>query len=255
MKVLGEIILYYGAPFLSAAVESIYDQVDKIVILYSPKPSQGHSTTLQCPDTREDLMACVMEFKDKIMWVEGDWGNEGDHVNAISHYTEGYDWVWRSDADEVVPPGMVAEMIRQAEAYQDPDSPNDRLCIYKHHCVPFVHFWRSFSRVCRDGQQPMRLTRVNGGEGSVYLDSQDGKWVVLHFGYAQPTKYLEFKLTVSGHKDEFRPGWLENVWLKNDGVNCHPVMFEGHWNAVDFDKTTMPLVLKRHKYYNSEVIE
>jgi hypothetical protein len=209
-----------------------------------------------------------MEFKDKIMWVEGDWGNEADHVNAISHYTEGYDWVWRSDADEVVPPGMVAEMIRQAECAKKlaryTSNPVDNTgpyletmnpFKYKHHCVPFMHFWRSFSRVCRDGQMPMRLTRVNGGEGQVYLDSQDGKWFVAHFGYAQPTKYLEFKLTVSGHKDEFRPNWLKDVWEKNDGVNCHPVMYEGHWNAVGFDKTTLPLVLKRHKYYGCEVIE
>lgn len=244
MKILGELILHYAAPYLQAALESVSEQVDHIVILYAEKPSQGYQPNILCPDSREDLRKIAEPFGDKITWVDGQWHHEGEHCDAIADYMDGYDFVFRFDGDEVIPPGFVAEMIHQANETN-----------HKNYCVPFVHFWRSFNWACRDGQMPVRLHRINGGEGQRYLDSKDGKWFVYHFGYAQPTKYIEYKLQCSAHRPEFRPDWFEKKWLANAKDDVHPVCFPDHWNAEPFDKSTMPEVLKRHPYYNAEVIE
>jgi hypothetical protein len=71
MKVLGYCILHYGRPYLGYAVQSLLDQVDDILILYTDKPSQGFQSTIPCPDSEEDLQAEVMPFMDRITWGQG----------------------------------------------------------------------------------------------------------------------------------------------------------------------------------------
>lgn len=252
MKVLGNMILHQGKPYLRYAIEALKGQVDHIMIFYSEKPSQGFQTDIPCPDTREELIAEV-EAADgpPVTWVDGSWPNETEHVNAIHRYTNGYDWIWRVDADEIAPEGMVAEMIRQAEL--QPKVLGE--FILRAFRVPFIHAWRTFNRVCRDGSHPIRLTRVNGGEGICTLDSDGGKWEVWHGGYAIPNAYMAYKWTVSGHKPELRPDWYEKIWLTNEQKNVHPVMHSGHWNAEDFPLESLPKVLLNHPYYGKAVIE
>ena len=248
-KILGFCMAHYGAPFFRQALESLYDQVDHIVVLYTDHPSQGYAASIPCPDTEQDLLECARPFMTKngkpfISWEPGRWAHEGEHCSAISLFAGEYDWLWRFDLDEVCPPGMVAEMIAQAETSN-----------HKVYCVPFVHFWRCFNRVCRDGQMPARLTRVHGGEGERYLDPKGGAWQVFHFGYAQPSRYIAYKLQVSGHHTEFRPDWFQDRWLANAQKDVHPVMFPTHWMTESFDKETLPPILKAHPYFNAEVIE
>lgn len=249
MKILAFAILHQGKPYLRAAIESIIDQVDHVAILYSATPSQGFTADIPCPDTKEELIAEAFSIpgtEGKITWINGKWANESQHTDAIWPYAveNGFDWIWRFDADEVSPPHMIGEMIRQAEQTE-----------HKTYRVPFVHLWRSFSRVCRDGQNPMRLARVDGGEGTRNLEDFDGKTHVFHFGYAQPTKYIEYKMQVSGHRPEWRPDWFETRWLANAQADVHPVNYPTHWMPEDFDKETLPDVLRRHPYFRMAVIE
>ena len=258
MRVLGFMILHSGRPYIRAAVESIIDQVDRLVILYCPNPSQGFQADIPCPDSRKDLLAAInkssMLGHTPIDWVDGQWSNESDHINAIWPHAEGFDWVWRFDADEVSPPGMVKEMIMQAahKMHRAALDQVERPSLFR---VPFVHFWRCFSRACRDGSHPFRLFKVNGGRGEATLDSKNEKWEVLHFGYAQPTKYITYKMQVSGHRPEWRPDWFESRWLANAQSDVHPVMYPTHWMPVDYDKETLPDVLKKHPYFSMAVIE
>lgn len=279
-KRLAFLILHQGRPYLRYAVQAILPQVDKLMIFYSAKPSQGYQTDMECPDTREELReeayAADQPRTDfphisKIEWREGEWPNEVAHVNAVNAHTEGYDWLVRLDADEIYPPGMVDEMIRQAEAEDKRDAREYR--------IPFCHFWRSFSRVCRDGSHPIRLTRLKGGSGIKNLDrSHPGgvalevkerpsylcsqtqfvcpqPWEVLHFGYAQPTKYIEYKMAVSGHKSEWRKDWFAERWLVNAQRDVHPVMYPHHWHVEDYDKEKMPEIMRGHPYWDMEVID
>lgn len=253
-RILAFMILHQGRPYLRAAVESILPQVDNLIIFYSPKPSQGFQTNIPCPDTEEDLTREIFKaistqvpgeiFSTKVKWLKGHWSNESDHINAVQAYTYGFDWLVRLDADEIFPPGMVAEMISQAEESN-----------HRAYRVPFVHFWRSFSRVCRDGSHPFRLFRVEGGDGERTLDSKGEKWEVWHGGYAQPTRYILYKMGVSGHRPEWRPDWFKDRWLANAQADVHPVCFPTHWMPQDYDKTTLPEVLKRHPYYSMDLID
>lgn len=254
---LAFLILHTGKPYLRYAIQSILPQVDKLMIFYSPKPSQGHQTDMACPDTESDLLMEVLDLQTpdaKIQWNVGNWSNETDHVNAVQAFTDGFDWLVRLDADEIFPPGMVNEMIRQADKYP---AVNDFR-------IPFVHGWRSFSKCCRDGSHPIRLTRIgqsatvgrlNGLKGTVTLDSQNGKWEVWHGGYAQPTKYIVYKQMVSGHKSEWRPDWFKDRWMANAQKDCHPVIHPTHWMAEDFDKSKMPTLMHQHPYFSMDLIE
>jgi len=242
MKILGYMILHTGLPYIKYAIEAILPQVDALIILYTELPSQGYATTKPCPDTRAQLKK---EAGNSVIWIDGFWDNETAHVEAITKYTGGYDWLVRLDADEVFPSGMVSEMIRQAQ---------EKTELFKQYRIPFRHFWRSFSRVCRDGSHPVRLTRLKGGEGTCTLDSINDKYVVNHFGYAMPDKYIVYKMDVSGHRSEWRSNWYSERWQVNAKDDCHPVCFPTHWMSEEFDKQLLPDSMRSHPYFDMEFI-
>jgi hypothetical protein len=242
-KKLAFCILHYGKPYLKAALEAIVPQVDKVVILYTDTPSQGYTTDMTCPDTRDDLKNIADKFK--VAWVDGHWENEGLHCDAIKAYSQDYQWLVRFDADEIYPEGMVNHYIKIAEKSK-----------FKMYRMPFKHFWRSFDRVCYDGQYPFRLERLDGGEGYDWLPCENDEQKICHMGYAMPTKYIEYKMQVQAHRAEWRPDWFENIWLKNGQDNVHPVAYVVPlWQPEDYDKTKLPKVLRDHEYFNMDIIK
>lgn len=237
-------ICHYGLPYIAAAVESLYDQVDHIYIAYTNKPSQSFQTEMTCPDTKEDLLEAIKPFMDKVTWAEGSWEHEVEHCDyARSLAAADHDWLVRFDTDEIFPEGCIEFYINEAEKSE-----------YREWRMPFMHFWRSFSRVCRDASHPIRLGRKEG-EGLGWLPGDDEKYTVCHMGYAMPTKYIDYKMAVSGHKSEWRPDWYEKRWLANAQEDTHPVCWNPPlWNPEEYDITKLPEVLKKHEYYGKEVI-
>lgn len=242
MKTLAFVTMHYGAAYLETALRSLDTQVDQFLILYAAKPSQGYQANIPCPDTRQDLWEITRPWKHKLTWVDGEWPDEGSHHNTVFQFAAGFDWLWRFDTDEVAQPGLVAEMIAQAEETG-----------HRFYRVPFIHHWRSFDKACRDSQMPMRLIRVNGGEGESVLNGKDYTWNVHHMGYAQPLKYIAYKLLVSGHRPEFRENWLQEIYLGGVEKDVHPVSF-GLWNVEPYDKTKMPKELLEHPLYGVDPI-
>lgn len=238
-------ILHQGRPYFKYAVEALYNQVDKIYIMYTDIPSQGFTGAKPCPDDEHDLQLDIKPFMDKVEWITGHWDYEGNHVDAVKAYAKPDDWLIRFDADEIFPPGSVDYYIKQAEETR-----------YNMFRIPMIHFWRSFNWVCRDAQFPYRLEHYNSGEGSGWL-SADEEYKILHFGYAQPTVYIEYKMQVSAHRPEWRKNWFADRWLANAKDDIHPVAYlpTPMWNAEPYDKTLLPDVLKKHPYYDLEVIE
>lgn len=241
-RVAAYIILHTGSPYLQAALEAIYQQVDNIFIFYSEKPSQGYGTTFPCPDNRKllkNIVYSVDGFNHKVIWIDGNWANEADHTNAIYKYVDNYAWLVRFDADEIFPDGMVNEMISQAK--------ETSAGLFQ---FPFLHFWRSFNQCCVDGQFPYRMIRSGGTRESAILDSRDRRYVVYHGGYAIPNIFMEYKWMVTGHKSELRPEWFHKVWYGQDKENLHPVSY-GLWpKSEPFDKRVLPDSLKKHPYYH-----
>ncbi len=223
-------ILHYGLTYLPAAIESIYDQVDQIFIAYTPKPSQGHSTEMNCPDSSDELLGSIQKWADKITVEVGSWNNEGEHTEAGRKMAnlKDDDWLIRLDSDEIFQPGAVDFFIGMAKDRNE-----------HQFGLPFIHFWKSLNKVCRDGQRPIRLER-KGGFGSTNLpDTVDEKYAILHFGYAQPDKYIRYKMEVQGHRDEWREDWYEEKWLKNAQTDVHPVSLK-FWNTEDYDLNKLP---------------
>jgi len=249
-KILSYIPLYYGSEYLDACIRSMLPWVDKLIIVYVDKPSQGHFSNVPCPESKEQLQDIVAKIgSPKIEWHNaGPFTGENAHRNYILQFSEGYDLIFTLDADEVVEaedmPGAIDHAL---------NSPCRHISING-----FINFWRSFDYVCLDGFRPFRFINLTRPSGATD-ESNLCKLRIYHFSTCQSIETIRFKWNVSGHKTELRPGWIDEVYLgwKESMIdeprqNLHPVAMD-IWNAIKFDKSTLPQVLKEHPNYNKGV--
>jgi len=96
---------------------------------------------------------------------------------------------------------------------------------------------------------PVRLIKPTGKPGQNAVV----KGRVFHLSYAEPEEIVKFKWSVSGHKRELRSEWMEDIFLANRRTDCHPTT-KLWWNAIPFDKSTMPDCLKSHENFHKEII-
>lgn len=247
MKVLAYIPLHYGAEYLEAAIKSVLPCVDCVLILYTKKPSYGYDDEIECPDSEEALKDIAYRAAgDKIHWIDvtGMARQETDHRGIAFTYAQGkgFDQILAVDADEVWDTEMLKIALKKAA-----ESPYRRINVNG-----WVHFWRSFTWACFDGFLPTRI--YNLGDKDVKSDGiVDGR--IYHFGYAQDTNIVTYKMTCHGHKSEIRPNWLKEKFLNwVPGIDdVHPVSI-GLWNPVSFEKETLPQVLKEHPNYDKWMI-
>lgn len=233
MKVLGYVPLHYGKEFLKESILSYNDLVDKIVILYSKNPSYGHGTSLQCPESEEELKDLVFSTTNKAEWVNISANNEGAHRTTIWNYADGYDLILATDADEVWKTDELERELKSALS-----RPFARYGING-----FLNFWKTFNHVCLDGFVPIRIYKPGGiGEGISYA-------TIYHFGYAISEELMRYKWAIHGHKSELRKNWIDGVYLSDKKEDLHPVAL-GLWNAVSFDKNTLPDSLKAHPKFS-----
>lgn len=251
IKVLGYIPLFYGKEYLEACIKSMLPFVDKLIIVYVNKASQGHATNVPCPETRDELLqiavkaATDMDALGKFQWHDcGTFQNESEHRNYILQFSEGYDLIFTLDADEICEPKDVEQAIENA--YKSD----------KRHIgvAGFVNFWRSFNYACYDSFIPYRFVNLRNKAGTDQTNLR-----IYHFSTCQNIETIRFKWNVSGHKTELIPGWIDNVYANwypelaptNEGL--HPVAL-GLWQATRFDKETLPEVLKEHVNFNKELL-
>jgi hypothetical protein len=243
--------LHYGREYLEHAVRSVQDVVDEVHILYSSKPTFGHTTYLPCPDSETDLLAAALRgsVKKPVIWHRGRWRTESAHRDAFHAVADEAraEVIVVLDADEVWEQGTLALAVEQAA-----ERPEAELR------VRLVHFWRSLHWVCTDAAMPVRLLKP-AGSGEGYLDGQAAP--VLHLGYAQSAAVVAYKQEIHGHKAEWRPGWLEEKflpWLPDTPIaDVHPTCADGFWNPVPVDDETAALVrrlLGDHPYMEAEWI-
>ena len=251
IKILGYIPLFYGAEYIEACIKSMLPFVDKLIIVYVDKASQGHKTNIPCPESRELLHGIAvkavtdMGANGKFEWHDaGTFPDESSHRNYILQFSEGYDLIFTLDADEVCEP---LDMTKAIEAAYNSDK--------RHIGISgFINFWRSFSWACYDSFIPYRFVNLRNLKGTDQTNLR-----IYHFSTAQDIKTIKFKWNVSGHKNELRPDWFEIHekwkpwinWMDNRGL--HPVALD-LWLATPFDKETLPEVLKEHLNFNKELI-
>lgn len=242
MKVSAYVCLHYGSDFLEYAIRSVIDQVDEVLVAYTPKPSHGHGTDLVCPDTREELLKIARAAAgSKLTWMEGTYHHEGLHRTAGVDECE-HDLVMVLDSDEIWDPTVLKRALDQVRA-DDIDDPREFL-------VNPVHFWRSFNHICTDQMYPVRFIRKDREPGcQAYLKEQ-----YFHMGYARSVKDIEYKISIHGHKNEWRPEWLDMFRNWKPGTNdVHPTC-KDIWNPEPFDKAQLPAVLHDHPFYDLDII-
>lgn len=246
-KVLGYIPLFYGAEYLAATIKSMEPFVDKLIVVYVDRPSQGHGTSIQCPEDEKMLQKIAFDTiqnEKKIEWHScGTFGNEGAHRDYILQYSKGFDLVFTLDADEVAEPSDVQQAFNEAMASQD-----------RYHGIDgFINFWRSFNHVCLDGFRPIRIINLHRTSGT----NINLKMRIYHFGTAQSINTIRFKWEVSGHKNELKRDWISNVYIRwtpeNNFGDLHPVSV-GLWNTVPFDRYTLPKFMIDHPNFNKTLI-
>ena len=237
--------IHYGSDYLGYSIKSIYDHVDQIHILYANKPSHGHSSNLVNPDTIEKLKSASLRFGDpgsKLIWHHGTWGNEPAQRAMVYKIADevGADLCLAVDADEIWDKHVLESAIKSAI------KKNKKINLIK-----MLTFWRCFHKVTTDEMWPIRIIIPNGVEGTNYLDGR-----VNHFGYARSIADIEYKISIHGHKSEWRDDWLDlyKSWPDSKNVGLHPVDSSVWRNVNDFDKSTLPEYMRDHPYYNLEKI-
>ena len=192
----------------------------------------------------------------RLQWVDVWARSESEHRGMIWDYCKDFDVLVNADSDEVWNPLDLARACK--EVYNSP---------YRNHGINgFVHFWRSFGNVvagCESGGneceeadffRPVRLfhLREKNTERQPDINAR-----IYHFGYAVKRRIMTYKVSVHGHRHEWRPEWMDlwQNWSRdNTKGNFHPTSFQIWHKIVPFDRNLLPEFMRYHPFYNSELI-
>ena len=243
MKIVAMTALLYGKDYLSYAIRSIIDSVDEHYVMYCPYPSHGYNNGNLPPETESELHQIAWEAAGlKLRWIRGDWQRENDQRNSIFYYAPDAHAIVIVDSDEVYADGLVDEAIEYG---------------FMARCgqlrLPFVHLWRSFKRgFAHDPAYPTRIVFPGQSGETVTMPTDKRIW---HFGYAQNSAIVRYKIQNHGHLSEFRRNvdWFNDVFMANRQTDCHPIGSE-YWNVEDIDLNNLPVVLEHHPYRHLELI-
>lgn len=252
MKVISFTALHYGKTFLADAIRSVIDRVDEHHIIYSDIGSHGFQTDRTCPDTRAELYAIAQQAAgDKLHWYEGRFQHEGYQRDKIFELAPDADIILVVDSDEVYADGLAQGAIEQASRMT-----------HRTIRLPFIHYYRSFHRAIRyDPAYPVRVIcpKVESGELSMAIMRNDNEFLrINHFGYAQDSATIRYKLSIHGHSNELRcspDDYVDGIYLDADRWTDLHVVGSEYWNAepvqpLDF----MPTFMSDHKYFDTEII-
>jgi hypothetical protein len=254
MKVIGFVALHYGVDYLAYAIESIIDHISELHIAYTSIGSHGHRTSTPCPETRDELYAIASTVAGrKLRWHDGEWAHEGLQRDSIYQYAPDADVIIVLDSDEIWGAGLAEEAIDITTSGN-----------FKRWRLPFIHYWRSFSRcVLHDPAYPVRVLcpKKPGyphemADECTYNPGQD-HLVINHMGYAQRPEIVEYKILTHGHRNEWRRDvdWFKDKFMANAQTDVHPVGSK-YWDAEVVNPLDyLPDWMASHPYFGMEVIE
>lgn len=246
MEVHSLTVLHYGADYLPYAIQSVYNQVDVCHVFYTPNPSHGHSTNIPPVETRAELQRAAYQYDpdNKVKWYDTEGLRHEGQQRDLALQTvinAGAELVLVLDYDEIWPDELLGKLLSDTWSRRGA----------RNNLVNMIHLWRSFNWACKDQGWPVRIIDTRLSAGLCYL--RPG---VFHFGYAITDMVMRYKWKIHGHKNEMRPGWLDNIWPQwPPPADCHPTNDKGFWNPEPFDKEQLPEFMKAHPFYNLDKIE
>jgi hypothetical protein len=244
-KIIAYCALLYGKDYLKYSIQSVIDAIDEYHVLYALNPSHGHASNAVNPDTKDELRAIAESAAgSKLRWHENSWQYENEQRESIHHYVPDADVILIVDSDEIYTSETLA-MIESEMTWQG-----------KYIRIPAFHFWRSFHKgLMHDAAAPTRV---------IFPKSQHADWVMnahqhqsfLHFGYAQRSEIVKYKMQIHGHFNEFRTDcdWFKDKFMANAQEDVHPCGHQwAHVEDVNPDDV-MPDFMKSHPYYGLKLI-
>lgn len=242
MRVLAYYPIHYGSEYLGYSMESVKDHVDHIVVFYSSKPTYGHQGNIANPDSKESIAFICHEYGAELIDITNlNISRENNHRQLAHTYARnnGYDILLAVDYDEVWQNVDVA--IK--EAYEGDCSH------YGIEGSQWLHFWKSFNEVNRDGFAPIRLFNLKNGN----KEGRIKKGTIYHFGYAISDELMRYKMSCHGHKSEIGNGWFPK-WFdyKRGETKYLHAATDAYWiETEDFDKTKLPKFMRKHPLYET----
>lgn len=253
MKIAANYCVYNEENFIAYSLRSIYDAVDKIIILVSQQPWKG------IPSTPDKTLQIVRNFPDpgkKIIYKTGKWQNQGKERNyALSICKNlGINYYWVIDADEIYEDESIETLKTGLKDY-----PN----VINFYCGWWT-YWRSFYyRI----DPPETSTFVIGKivPSFTFLHTRQpsaGKTLRLdaflhHYSYARPFEKIKVKMTnISGPGGPIRCDWFEKFlqWPKDKSIgDLHP-FWKNHWKRAIKITWDIPPALHDHPWVRREVI-
>ncbi len=237
--------LHFGADFLQYAMRSVSDDVEQHIIMYSFVPNHGHfDTSVPCPETHDQLAEVAFRTApDKTRFFGSyDWKSEGEQFMAGWPYTDA-DVIVKLDADEVYPPGLLADAIAYGIEHRAREIR-----------LPLIHMWRSFYKgFTHDPAAPGRIYLREFESGEVTYTPPDVTERIWHYGYSLPVELMRYKVRTHGHLSEFRKDcdWLNDVYIANRQYDCHPIGSD-YW--MQTEDIIAPVFMMDHPFAEFEVI-
>lgn len=279
MKIAAVFCVYNEEEYLSCAVRSVLEAVDRVILCLGTAPYTAYRTNpveaFPADGTEAIVEDLARQFPQKIEVIKNPWPSQMEHRAAGLHrcLELGMDYHFLVDGDEVYRQDHL-DRIKQT-LLQHPEAGT---FIIKCHT-----FWRSFRyRIPPEiltwrPRRIFKLTRVRkvlglplfphrlrfkgindmNSLGSIH-EFLPQEAVFYHFSYARSPARMREKLATFPHAQEILGGWYEKVWLpwpdQRQMQNIHPTDPPKFPQAVLQPLDDLPEILREHPYYGLDII-
>ena len=270
MKLCAVYKVFNAETYLPYSMRSVYEHVDRIVVLLSTRPWSGHPAP---PDSTERIVRTFPDPEGKIQLLLKDWGAFPAPVDQLANERRGMnfllEWVraeqpdvthyFYVDADEVYH-GAHLRYLRRVLAGLT--RPREVRGVWR--C-----YWKSFAYWI-DPPEPSRPLVAFPVTADVRFvtqrDTSIGDALVLplrrfcihHFSYALPSDTIYEMKCQGPHGASFVPRWWTDVWLRWDAdrgmTNLHPCWPTQYRRAVRSDPRALPPVMRGHPFLGRDIL-
>ena len=236
MKIVAQINCYNSDLYLLQVLKSIYDHMDRIVII-----DGAFTSTIPTRYSTDNTANIVKGFNDvdkKIVYIKTYSSSQNEQRDKIFNYADGMDYLMIIDDDELFKPNNLKTMRKYLE---NPPYHSFRLRGYN-----FVNSFDWYYETCN-----MRVWKiVDGmyytGSNSIQLKSDRGFYdkmkspvipgvIRYHYSYVRKPERLSIKIEqVREFQNKDFPWKLDGRFVKRDGIKLkhftgsHPPVLKGH---------------------------
>lgn len=256
-------VVHYGDDFLPYSVESIIDHVEKVILCVGIRSWSYKDETVITASMLNTLRELERKY-DKVQVVYVDkFEKDEDQRNTTIELVKDFDYYFLLDCDEVYDPLALDRLYQYVSERPD-------VSVFR---LPFVHFWRSFSyrleeTVYKPVERLFKLGRrfyfkwssKSGYKEKTKVNVPEEVIRCFHFSYSRAAECIEQKTRIWAHATDVRPNWFHDVFQAwpNDRemIDIHPYMGEQElWKrATFFDKEQLPTLMRKHPYYDMDII-